>query len=414
MDRFEYANSSKRPTDEFVIVELPAIGRLYDGPDKTQFTGGQLTLTNHDLLWSPERSNGQLTSVSLSVPLVAVRSIDVEKTSSLFGGVKSKLLLTMHDLQRLDATHQRGPGPVPQSAHNVVKIAYSDGDAAEQFVVKFRHWLKAMAAAPQSTTTTATTAQPAARPPAALRSGIVGIERTIQQRQQTTDATISVAFQDLSKLMALAKDMCAVSQAISAKVVQRTGEISSDETVRLKAQLLSMGIDNPVLRDHVRDDNEYHVCLAQEITAVLLQPLIDAGGMMPMAEVFCRVNRARALAMVSPDDVLKACDLMHQLGNGGGGTAAGAMRLRRFEASGTIVLQLEQLDDEFVALEIVKLMSGSSSSLSVEELAREQRISVQLAQVRLLAAEQLAIVCRDESIEGLRFYPNRFMSDTTA
>lgn len=48
-------------------------------------------------------------------------------------------------------------------------------------------------------------------------------------------------------------------------------------------------------------------------------------------------------------------------------------------------------------------------SLSVEELARVLGISMVLAQERLLTAERAGSVCRDESIEGLRFYPNLFL-----
>lgn len=53
----------------------------------------------------------------------------------------------------------------------------------------------------------------------------------------------------------------------------------------------------------------------------------------------------------------------------------------------------------------------NSKSLSVEELARVLGISLLLAQERLLTAERAGKVCRDESIEGLRFYPNLFMQN---
>lgn len=51
-----------------------------------------------------------------------------------------------------------------------------------------------------------------------LRTGIVGIERSIQEKQKETDASISLAFQDLSKLMTMAKDMVKLSQNISTKI----------------------------------------------------------------------------------------------------------------------------------------------------------------------------------------------------
>jgi ESCRT-II complex subunit VPS36 len=51
-----------------------------------------------------------------------------------------------------------------------------------------------------------------------LRTGIVGIERGIQEKQKATDESISRAFQDLSKLMDMAKDMVHLSKSISQKI----------------------------------------------------------------------------------------------------------------------------------------------------------------------------------------------------
>lgn len=51
-----------------------------------------------------------------------------------------------------------------------------------------------------------------------LRTGIVGIERSIQEKQKANDESISLAFQDLNKLMVMAKDMVQISRNISAKI----------------------------------------------------------------------------------------------------------------------------------------------------------------------------------------------------
>ena len=51
-----------------------------------------------------------------------------------------------------------------------------------------------------------------------MRTGIVGIERGIQEKHKATDESISVAFQDLSKLMSMAKDMVHLSKSISDKI----------------------------------------------------------------------------------------------------------------------------------------------------------------------------------------------------
>ena len=52
----------------------------------------------------------------------------------------------------------------------------------------------------------------------------MGIERGIQEKQKATDESISKAFQDLSKLMNMAKDMVDLSKNISQKIrVSLTG-----------------------------------------------------------------------------------------------------------------------------------------------------------------------------------------------
>jgi ESCRT-II complex subunit VPS36 len=51
-----------------------------------------------------------------------------------------------------------------------------------------------------------------------LRTGIVGIERGIQEKQKAADESISRAFQDLSRLMGMAKDMVNLSKNISQKI----------------------------------------------------------------------------------------------------------------------------------------------------------------------------------------------------
>ena len=52
----------------------------------------------------------------------------------------------------------------------------------------------------------------------------------------------------------------------------------------------------------------------------------------------------------------------------------------------------------------------SAGSFTPEEMSREMSLSVILARERLLAAEGSGLLARDHSVEGLRFYPNKFLS----
>ena len=48
--------------------------------------------------------------------------------------------------------------------------------------------------------------------------------------------------------------------------------------------------------------------------------------------------------------------------------------------------------------------------MTAEEFARASGTALVIAKERLLAAENLGKLCRDDSIEGLRFYPNLILT----
>ena len=48
-------------------------------------------------------------------------------------------------------------------------------------------------------------------------------------------------------------------------------------------------------------------------------------------------------------------------------------------------------------------------SISPQEMAVQAGISCTLARQRLIDCEKVGLACRDESIQGLRFFPNRFI-----
>lgn len=138
----------------------------------------------------------------------------------------------------------------------------------------------------------------------------------------------------------MAKDMVRISRQISTKIKEKQGDITEDETVRFKSYLMSLGIDDPVTRDSYKSDNQYYKSLAKQICDFMQQHVEDVGGMMAMTDVFCRLNRARGLELLSPEDVLNACKLMDRLGL--------PLKLYQFN-SGVMVLQTSNLDNETVA-----------------------------------------------------------------
>lgn len=126
-------------------------------------------------------------------------------------------------------------------------------------------------------------------------------------------------------------------------------------------------------------------------------------GIMTLTDVYCLFNRARGTNLISPEDLREACALL-------GGLNVGLSQ--RTFPSGVIVVQLDAL-----ALVDDGGSGGSSSSrqrlldlcpTTALEASHVLRLSPLLASEQLEEAERLGWVCRDATLESVRFYPNRF------
>lgn len=112
--------------------------------------------------------------------------------------------------------------------------------------------------------------------------------------------------------------------------------------------MLSLGIDDPVTRDEFKSNNQYYKSLAKQISDILHGPVNEVGGMMALTDVYCRVNRARGLELLSPEDLLNACRIMTSLDL--------PLKLFKFD-SGVMVIQLTTLNSESVANSTADLVS---------------------------------------------------------
>jgi ESCRT-II complex subunit VPS36 len=64
----------------------------------------------------------------------------------------------------------------------------------------------------------------------------------------------------------------------------------------------------------------FHLELARQLADFLLAgPLKNAGGLLPLADVYCLFNRARGTELVSPEDLLTAVKLFEKVGGGAHG-----------------------------------------------------------------------------------------------
>ena len=358
--------------------------RLYDGDKKSGYDDGHLVLTNVRFLW---RHHSQTKSLVLDLALVVL----VEEES---GGFTSSPKLVLH---LSPCPHSHPNGPVSSSPFTYIKLGFRQGGISSfhqelQNALAARSWERIRNLSLQKN------ANPTSKQ---VRTGILGIERAIQAKQNKTDTDINRAFEDLKNLMGFAKEMVSISRNIANKIKEQSGEVSSDETTQFRAYLLSLGIDDPVTKEAIGSTTEYHRKLAQEIARALEKPIKEAGGVMLLTEVYCRINRARGLELLSSEDVYHACCLM--------AAENLSVKLQTFD-SGVQVLQLSTLDQNKIVEETKALLEGHDEhGLSASDVARLSGLPLLLAQERLLEAESCAKAVRDESSEGLRFFPNLFL-----
>uniref|UniRef100_A0A6I8RZP4 Vacuolar protein-sorting-associated protein 36 n=1 Tax=Xenopus tropicalis TaxID=8364 RepID=A0A6I8RZP4_XENTR len=362
MDRFSWC-TGLLDIDETLVIQQRGV-RLSDGEDKTRFDTGTLLLTTHRLIWRDQKNHVSGTA---------------------------KIVVHLHP-----PTPNKEPGPYQTSRYSYVKLSFREHGQIEfqrrlAEELTQRRWERSSSSSPSMQIT---------KGPQAV--GIVGIERKLEEKRKETDKNISEAFEDLSKLMEKAKEMVELSKSIATKIKDKQGDITEDETIRFKSYLLSMGIANPVTRETHGSGTHYHMQLAKQLAAMLQAPLEERGGIMSLTEVYCLVNRARGMELLSPEDLVNACKMLESLKL--------PIRLRVFD-SGVMVIEHQSHNEEEMVASALETVS-EKGSLTSEEFAKIVGMSVLLAKERLLLAEHMGHLCRDDSVEGLRFYPNLFLTQS--
>ncbi|XP_073086000.1 vacuolar protein-sorting-associated protein 36 isoform X2 [Manis javanica] len=341
MDRFVWASGLLEITETLVVQQRGV--RLYDGEEKIKFDAGTLLLSTHRLIWRDQKNH----ECCMAIPLSQIVFIE-EQAAGI--GKSAKIVVHLRP-----APPDREPGPFQSSKSSYIRLSFREHGQIEFYrrlseEMTQRRWENM----PVSQSLQTNRGPQAGR----IRAvGIVGIERKLEEKRKETDRNISEAFEDLSKLMVKAKEMVELSKSIATKIKDKQGDITEDE---------------------------------------------ERGGIMSLTEVYCLVNRARGMELLSPEDLVNACKMLEALKL--------PLRLRVFD-SGVMVIELQSHREEEMVASALETVS-EKGSLTSEEFAKLVGMSVLLAKERLLLAEKMGHLCRDDSVEGLRFYPNLFMTQS--
>ena len=248
-------------------------------------------------------------------------------------------------------------------------------------------------------------------------AGVAGILRRQEDNLRAADELTREALGDLDSLMNRAREVATMVQRYATYAADRekkeggtstsSGETESDilaEVDEMDEILQSIGIASPVTKFSA--GRLYHQQLARQLADFLLerQRLKRMGGMVTLTDVYGIFNRARGTELVSPDDFLCSVELIGALGLG--------ITTKSFP-SGVHMLQLSEMNEQTINQELHTLSTSTplriDEGLRVSEVAQHYRISLVVAREMLLAAEMNGILCRDDDVGGLAFFPNKFL-----
>ncbi|KAJ2453179.1 Vacuolar protein-sorting-associated protein 36 [Coemansia sp. RSA 2336] len=239
--------------------------------------------------------------------------------------------------------------------------------------------------------------------------GISTIVSTAHATERARDATLQSAFLDLDALVAMANEMVGMAEHIATQLnspaaskLQKRGSSESDEDSTARAAafrqyLLDLGIESPVTRDTA--GAVFHEELARELCDYLENYVSQSGGTVALVDAYCLYNRAREFSLVYPSDFVQACGKFEKLGL--------SLRLREYPSG---LLAIEDPSSASDALIISRIASyiQSFGPVTANELSALEDCPLTLAEERLWISERAGQVCRDESVEGVRFYQNMF------
>ncbi|KAJ3385368.1 Vacuolar protein-sorting-associated protein 36 [Lobulomyces angularis] len=234
-------------------------------------------------------------------------------------------------------------------------------------------------------------------------AGLTSIFNSIQLENDQTETYLNNAFTDLDTLIKNADEMVKLAEVISSKLANTSNQYNDDDVTKFKSYLVNLGISQPVTKESAGDS--FSAQLANELSEFLSKLSKGKGnskfnGMISLTDIYCLINRARGVALISPQDLYKSCLVLEK---------SGIYKLRTFE-SGLIVIHDKNFDEDQICLRIQSLVKNRKK-LTPSIFAIEYNVSVLVAKEMLIIAESVGIIARDDSIEGLAYYENLFLTE---
>ncbi|KAI0817738.1 EAP30/Vps36 family-domain-containing protein [Xylaria sp. FL0064] len=253
-------------------------------------------------------------------------------------------------------------------------------------------------------------------------AGIAGLEQMGLDRQKNNERMIGSSFEDLEALMASAKEIVALAESFARQVGNGTDSATTEANALLAESASQLGL--VTTKDIVggRSGSGSESLYLSELSRNLAEFLTDdargvlkkVGGIMSLVDLWAMFNRARGgVELVSPNDFEKAARLWEKLKL--------PVRLRTFK-SGVMVVQSRDRTDDFTIRTILAWLRDLHEippdrdvpwdwqmfgrGVTAHDTADRFGWSIGVAEEELEMAEERGVLCREESLEGLKFWEN--------
>lgn len=266
--------------------------------------------------------------------------------------------------------------------------------------------------------------------------GIAGLERRGLELRKNNELVIGSAFEDLEALMTSAKEVIAMAERFARQSAGNGNAISSAENALLSESASALGL--VTTKDMLAGGGSgaattYITELSRDLAEFLTDDargvLRREGGIMSLVDLWAVFNRTRnGIELVSPLDFDRAARMWD--------TLRLPIRLRRFKSGLLVVQGRDRTDDKTVASLLAwlrELHSYPPSSnhtqadafvapewtppctwdwrvygrgVTAQETAERFGWSVGVASEELEMAEERGALCREQGIDGVRFWEN--------
>jgi ESCRT-II complex subunit VPS36 len=247
-------------------------------------------------------------------------------------------------------------------------------------------------------------------------AGIAGLEQRRMEVRKNNELVIGNAFEDLEALKASTKEIVALAESFA-----NSGANGDSSAV---AHALGIVTTKDMLGGGSNSESLYISELSRNLAEFLTDDargvLRKAGGIITLIDLWAMFNRARKVELVSPLDFEKAARLWEKLKL--------PVRLRKFR-SGVLVVQGSDRTDEKTIKALLIWLDDLHSfppdrdlpwdwqmfgrGVTAQDVSERFGWSIGVAEEELEMAEEKGALCREESIEGVKFWEN-WLDDSQA